>query len=64
MSYIKDMANKLAKKIKSKAVDASVQLFFVPSILRSIAAKDLSEIGAKVAATKSNQENEVGDGNS
>ncbi len=58
------MAKKLAKQMKTKAVNASIQYFFVPSILRTIEATDLSEVEAVVAKDKINQEIEVGDGNS
>ncbi|MDI3211763.1 hypothetical protein [Arthrobacter sp. AL12] len=58
------MVNKLAKHIKTKAVNASIQYFFVPSILRTIEATDLADVEAIVAKDKTNQEIEVGDGNS
>jgi hypothetical protein len=57
------MADKAEKQTK-KAVKPPTQSFFVPSIEKTIEAIDLSEVEAIVAKDKTNQEEEVGDGNS
>lgn len=57
------MADKAAKQTK-KAVKADTQPFFVPSIGKTVEVADLADVEAAVAHDKTNQEIEVGDGNS
>jgi hypothetical protein len=58
------MAHKVTKKTETKAVKPSTQPFFVPSIGKTIEVADLADVEAAVANDKTNQEIEVGDGNS
>lgn len=54
----------MADKATKKAVKPSNQSFFVPSIGKTVEVADLADVEAAVAHDKTNQEDEVGDGNS
>jgi hypothetical protein len=54
----------MADKARKKAVKPSTQPFFVPSIGKTVEVADLADVEAAVAKNKTNQEKEVGDGNS
>jgi hypothetical protein len=54
----------MADKAKENVAKAKLQRFFVPSIGKTVEVAELTDGEAAVAHDKTNQEIEVGDGNS